>query len=301
MNRRRFGRLGLPALLAALLVGCSLVGMAYNSADRWLLHQADSYLDLRDGQREQLRSALRQRLAEHRAGELADYVDFLDRVNRAAGDGLDAVEVDTLAGRLQELVRTTFAGTLPAIAGVLATLEPAQVDHLRARLEDDDRGYRKGAVQPTAQTRAERRTKTAVRALEHWTGELTAPQRARVSELTRTWPDLAGEWHAYRTARTSGLIGLLRSRPAAAAIERYLASRWLLQDWRDAGLGSGAAALRRGIVDLIVEVDGSLTATQRAAFLKRVRAYRDDLAGVLPSRRPAIADARAAEAVGVAH
>jgi hypothetical protein len=298
VSRRWLARLGLAATVAALLVGCSLVSIAYQNADEWLLYQADIYLDLRDAQRVRLRAALRQRLADHRAAELADYVGFLDRVHRAAEDGLDVAEVDQLVARLEGLVRTTVAGTLPAIAEVLATLEPGQLDHLAAALDEDDRRYRKGSVQATAKRRADRRAKTAVRTLEHWTGDLSALQRERVTAMSGAWPDLALEWDAYRTARSAGLVELLRGRPDAAAVQRYLASRWLAHDGRSAALVSGVAAVRRGVVELIVAVDGSLTTVQRAAFLKRVRGYRTELAALLPSRSPAVADSRVLEAGG---
>ncbi len=298
---RQLGRLGIATLLAAVLVGCSLIGIAYNNADQWLLYQADTYLDLRDKQREQLATALRGRLAEHRAHELADYVDFLDRVQRAAADGLETSEVEALTNRFEGLVRTTVAKTLPAIADVLAKLQPDQIDHLKAELEDGDRRYHKGYVQRVGQRRVDRQIKAAVGALEFWTGDLTEAQRARVSAVVRTWPDVAGQWHAYRTARTAGLVELLRSRPSPAAIERYLASRWLEHEGRSDILATGATGLRRGIVELIVAADGTLSSAQRAAFLKRVRAYRDDLAAQLPARGGAMADNRALEAAGPAH
>ncbi len=188
-----------PALLAAVLVSCSLIGIAYSNADQWLLYQAGHYLDLRDGQREQLGKALGERLAEHRTRELADYVDFLDRVQRAAADGLDAAEVEPLVTRLEGLARTTVAGTLPAMADVLAKLQPDQIDHLKVALEEDDRRYRKGSVQPTAQRRVDRQVKRAVGALEFWTGDLSEAQRARVVALVRT---LAGRGR--RVARVPG-------------------------------------------------------------------------------------------------
>ena len=137
-------------------------------------------------------------------------------------------------------------------------------------------------------------------ALEFWTGDLTEAQRARVAAVVRTWPDVAGEWHAYRAARTAGLVELLRGRPGATAIERYLASRWLAHDGRSETLATGATGLRQGIVELIVAVDGTLSSAQRAAFLERVRGYRDELAAQLPTRGPAMASARAAEATAAA-
>ena len=298
---RQLGRLGIAALLAAVLVGCSLIGIAYNNADQWLLYQADTYLDLQDKQREQLATALRGRLAEHRTQELADYVDFLDRVQRAAADGLETSEVEALTSRFEGLVRTTVAKTLPAIADVLAKLHPDQIDHLKAELEEGDRRYRKGSVQRAAQRRVDRQIKTAVGALEFWTGDLTEAQRARVAAVVRTWPDVSGEWDTYRTARTAGLVELLRSRPGSAKIQRYLASRWLEHEGRSDDLATAATGLRRGIAELIVAVDGTLSSAQRAAFLKRVRGYRDELAAQLPTRGAAMADNRALEATGPAH
>jgi hypothetical protein len=295
---RQAWRLVAAGLLAAWLAGCSLVGIAYDNADRWLLGQADAYLALRDDQRQSLRIALRQRLAEHRARELPSFVAFLDRVQRAAADGLDHAEVDGLATELQGLVRATAAGTLPALAAVLASLDDGQVEHLRQRLEEDDERFRKGSVVPAAERRAGRRAKTAVRSLEHWTGDLRADQRARVAELTRAWPDAAAQWYDYRTARTAGLVELLRARPDAGAVQAYLAARWVAHDWRNPGLGESASALRRGVVDLIVAVDGSLSAGQRAAFLERVRGYRDDLADLLPAPRPAVAGVEVPSSVG---
>ena len=293
-------RLGLATFCAALLIGCSLLGVAYKQADRWLLHEADDYLDLSDDQREPLRAVLRQRLEVHRTRELAGYVDFLDRAHAAAGDGLDAAEVDSLATQLQGLVQTTLAGTLPAIAGVLAALEPGQVAHLQARLEADDQRFRKRSVVATVQRRADRQTKTTVGAIEHWTGDLSTAQRERVAKRVRAWPPVAADWHAYRVARTAGLIELLRGSAEPSTVERYLASRWVAHDGRSAALESGVAGLRRGILDLIVEVDGSLTGVQRTALLRRIRRYRDEFAALVPSPSPspAMAEVGAVEAVG---
>lgn len=289
--RLRPGRLLFAAFLAALLVGCSLVQLAYNHADQWVLREADRYLELTDLQRQQLRVTLRHRLEAHRGQELAGYVDFLAQAERAAADGLDAGEVESLMTRLQRLAEATVAGTIPPIAAVLAELGPNQVDHLMATLAEDDRRYRKRYVQPTAQRRVEKRTKVVVGALEHWTGDLNAAQLETVSRRVEAWPDLADEWNRYRLARSSGLIELLHDRPGPATVERYLVSRWLAHEGRSPALEAGVAAARRGIVDLVVAVDASLTPPQRAAFLAKIRDYRDELADMLPSRRGAVAAA----------
>lgn len=292
----RVGRLLLAALVATGLVGCSLVQLAYNHVDQWLLREADRYVELTDPQRQRLRAALRERLEQHRATELAGFVDFFAEAERAAADGLARDEAESLMIRLQQLVETSVAGTIPPIADVLAGLAPEQVDHLQATLADDDRRYRKRYVQPAAQRRVEKRTRFTVGAIEHWTGDLNAAQLGLVSQEIGAWPDLSAEWSAYRTDRTDGLIELLRSNPAPAMVERYLISRWLTHDGRSPALQAGVATVRGGLVDLLVAVDASLTTQQRAAFLAKLRHYRDELADLLPSRRGALAAAVASPA-----
>ena len=291
MKALRVGRLSLAALLAALVAGCSLVQLAYNHADQWLLREADRYLELTDPQRERLRAALRDRLEQHRAEELAGFVDFLAEAERAASDGLGRQEVATLMIRLQQLAEASVGGTIPAVADVLAGLAPDQVDHLRTVLADDDRRYRKRYVKPAAQRRVEKRTKFTVGAIEHWTGDLSSAQQQLVARQIGGWPDLSEEWSRYRTARTDGLIELLSTRPTPGTVERYLAARWLAHDGRSAALQAGVAAVREGIVDLLVAVDASLTAEQRARLLAKLRHYRDELADLLPSRGGALAAA----------
>jgi len=298
LNALRF-RLSLAALLGAVLVGCSLVQLAYNNADQWLLREANRYLDLTDQQRQQLRLALRQRLEQHRARELAGFVEFFDDAERAAADGLARDEVETLMTRLQQLAETSIGGTVRPIADVLAGLAPDQFDHLKVALADDDRRYRKRYVKPAAQRRVEKRTKFAIGAIEHWTGDLNPAQQKLVSRQVGGWPDLSEEWSRYRTARSDGLVELLRSKPPSATVERYLISRWLTHDGRGSALQAGVATVRDGIVELLVAVDASLTAEQRAALLAKLRHYRDELAGLLPSRGRALAAATVSPAVAL--
>jgi hypothetical protein len=170
-------------------------------------------------------------------------------------------------------------------------LAPDQFDHLRVALADDDRRYRKRYVRPAAQRRVEKRTKFTVGAIEHWTGDLNPAQQQLVSRQVGAWPDLSEEWSRYRTARTDGLIELLRSSPLPATVERYLISRWLAHDGRSPALRAGVATVRDGVVDLLAAVDASLTAEQRAALLAKLRHYRDELAELLPSRGGALAAA----------
>jgi hypothetical protein len=288
-SRPSVWRLALASALLLLLGGCSLVGLAYQHADLWLLHQAESFVPLRPAQRARLEAALRDRLAQHRARELPAYVALLDRAQAAAADGLTTAEVESLLSRVQALAADLVRGTAPAIAVVLADLDEAQRARLTERLRAGDADYAADYVLPGAEKRSARRAKTARRQLAHWTGDLTAAQRERVVELTRAWPDVADRWHAYRVSRTDGLLALLQGRAGAAEIERYLVSRWVRHEGQPADLARDVAATRTGMIGLIVALDGSLSPTQRKALLDRLRAYRSDLAALLPHDVPAVA------------
>ena len=292
-------RLALAAALLALLGGCSLVGVAYENADLWLLHEAEDYVSLRPTQREQLKVALRTRLEQHRARELPRYVEVLDQALAAASDGLTPAEVESLLGRLQGLVTELVSGTVPPVASVLAELDDAQRAQLAERLRAGDRRYEEDYVLPARDARVAKRAKAARKQLAHWTGDLTPGQRERVAEVTRAWPDVAGRWLAYRKGRTDGLVALLDSGPGKTEVESYLVSRWVRHEGQPADLERDVAATRSGIVALVVALDGSLSTAQRKALLDRIRAYRADLAALLPRATPVVASTAPPEAAAV--
>ena len=287
-------------VLLALLAGCSLVSIAYNNADLWLLDEVGGYVPLGTGQKERLRVALRARLERHRAPELPRYVELLDEAHVAAADGLSEAEVESLMERVQALAGELVAGTAPQIAALLAELDDSQRAHLATRLRAADRSYREDFVLPPAAKRLTKRAKVATHQLRHWVGDLNPAQRARITELTQAWPDLAERWHGYRAARTQGLVDLVQLRGDAATLERFLVSRWVLHEDRPPDLERDVAVTRRGIVELIVALDGALSAAQRKTLLDRLRGYRDDLAALLPPTAPAIASARVPEPVASA-
>jgi hypothetical protein len=292
-------RLALAAALLALLGGCSLVGIAYENADLWLLHEAEDYVALRPAQRDQLKVALKSRLEQHRTRELPRYVEFLDEALAAASDGLTPTEVETLLGRLQGLAAELVAGTVPPVAAALAGLDDAQRAQLAERLRAGDRRYEEDYVLPARDARLAKRAKAARKQLAHWTGDLTPGQRERVAELVRAWPDVAGRWLAYRKGRTDGLVALLQRGAGKAEIERYLESRWVRHEGQPADLERDVAATRSGIVALVVALDGSLSPAQRKALLDRIRGYRADLAALLPRGAPVVATTAPPEAAAV--
>ena len=284
-------RLALAACWLALLGGCSLVGIAYENADLWLLHEAEGYVPLRPAQRARLEVALHDRLEQHRARELPAYVALLDRAQAAAADGLTTAEVESLLSRVQELAAELVRGTAPAIAVVLADLDEAQRARLTERLRAGDSDYAADHVLPGSDKRSAKRAKATRKQLVHWVGDLTSAQREQVGELTRAWPDVAAGWHAYRVVRTDGLLALLQRRADAGEIERYLVSRWVRHEGQPPEVERDVAATRSGMIGLIVALDGSLNASQRKALLDRLRGYRNDLAALLPHGVPAVAAA----------
>lgn len=286
-------RLAVAAAVLALVGGCSLVGVAYENSDLWLLHAAEDYVPLRPAQREQLKLALRARLEQHRTRELPRYVELLDRAQLAAADGLTTAEVESLLDRLQALAGELVRGTAPPVAAVLADLDDTQRAHLAGRLRAGNQDYDDDYVRPPPAKRLAKRAKAAGKQLAHWTGELTQAQREQVGEITRAWPDVAGRWLAYRTSRSDGLVTLLKRRAGAAEIEDFLVSRWVRHEGQPPDLERDVAATRRGIVALIVALDGSLSPAQRKALLARIAGYRADLAALLPRGVSAVAAAGA--------
>ncbi len=274
------------ALVIAMTSACSAVRIAYDNSDRMLVRYADGYLDLNDEQKALLRTGLRQRLADHRRHELRALVAYLDAISDAVRDTLSAAEVSQLMECGQGLYETTIVKTLPVLTPVLARLEPRQIDYLSDRMDENNREYRQEYLAGSREERLAARARRVVGAVEFWTGDLRPGQRQLVYHLSQSWPDVIGDWYAYRLDRQRKLLGLLRKPATTDELDDFLTDWWTGRDAGDPDLERKTRQLVQDVQAMIVVIDQSLTPKQRQQVLKRIRKLRDDLASLLPVEAP---------------
>jgi hypothetical protein len=275
----------LIALAVIAAIGCSRVGIVYNTADFFIERYADDYLSLDSGQMASWRPALKEAFARHRQEELPYLAAFFDDLDRAAREGFDASRVECLVGSFEDVYRRHFRLAVELTAPLLASLSTDQVRSLEARFAKDNEEDQ--AEDSGAERRKRKRAERWAESAEWWIGPLSDEQHRIIRDVTAAMPDTAADWVAYRSAEQAGLIRLLDAKSGEPEIRRYL-DNWLV-NYRDLPpkLRGARLEIRRQVVQLFVGLDASFNAAQKAHFEDRLKGLRDDFMDL--QKRPRMA------------
>ena len=265
----------------AVLQGCSVSRVAYNNADVFLRWQANHYVDLQDEQTEEFDRQLAAFLAWHRAKALPQYARLGEEAATRLQRGLKRADLEWSYDAVQAQIREALGAAAGEAAGLLDRLAPEQISHLEKRLAEDNRKFAKERVQGTMEERHQRRVKRNIDRLEEWFGPLDDAQAERVRRYSTRAPFSAELQDRDRKRRQAEFVAMLRAREA-----RQRLAPWA-QDW-EAGRApeyvKAVAATRAEYMDLLLDLDRTLSAEQRqhaAGRLRRFAALFDSL-----SRQP---------------
>lgn len=251
------------ALCVALLAGCSAIEFAYNNADTWLRWQAAGYVALEDTQAAEFDRRLASFLAWHRAEALPRYAllaaEAAARLERGATREDMEWGYDALSGEARAGLRRAAA----ELGGLLGRLTADQVARIEQRLAEDNRRFARRWLEGTAAERRARRAGRVAEFLRDWLGDLDDAQLDRVRRYSDAAP-LSGERRAAERNRQQGaFLGLLRT---GAAADRF-------GEWAEAWAPMRAAP---EFIDLLAELERTLSAGQRAHVIARLRGYGRD-------------------------
>ncbi len=187
--------------------------------------------------------------------------------------------LDQAEARVAALGRA-FAG---AIAPVLQTLTPEQVDELRDASRQRHAKAMDEYAQPQREARLAARRARVIKRIERWSGGLDAAQRAAVGPAIDALPDGAARWLAEHHARELQILEHI-AKPSATDNKAYsgASSEDLLQ-MLEAWLGrSGEVsfterqrrrAMRKRIIALVLTVDRVVASSQRAQVVESLNGY----------------------------
>jgi len=262
---------GLPVLLLAfLLQGCSVSRVAYNNADVVLRWQAGYYFDVEGEQSDQLDRGLAAVLAWHRTDALPQYARLANEMAARMQRGIKRQDLEWSYDALREQIRQTLVAAAGESAGLLDRLSPEQIEHFERRLAEQNRKFAKEEVQGTVEQLHKRRMKRNLERLEEWFGSLDDAQEERVRQYNARAP-LAGTLRERdRKRRQAELIAMLRAREA-----RQRLAQWA-QDWeggREPAYVEASRATRAEYVDLLLDLDRTLSAEQREHLAQRLKRY----------------------------
>lgn len=279
----------LAVLLLVLLAGCSRTELVYDNAD-WLAGRwAGDLMDASGVQQDAWREIFRQAMAEHRRELLPELVVLLRAIEAGSERHLHAAEVTCWTEAAERAFREHARWAVPPATAVLLDVSPSQIDFLAAELDRRNQEYRDNYLHDDPQARESERVDRYIERIEPWTGDLSTDQLRLIEQTVAAIPDLSGEWLDYRRQQQRRLLALLRDGADSAQLRRFLAAWWVDFADRSPELVHKSQQVRSGVVALIVALDETLTAEQRATFVQRVADLREDLEQISDVAAPQLA------------
>ena len=270
-------RLAAALAAAALLSGCAAVRIAYESADSFVRWRASSYLDLHGELGDDLHERVDAFHRWHRAEELPHYARLAEEAARRIGDGVSPADIewgyDSFMARAGESLREAAV----RIAPLLDRLAPEQLANIEKGLADDNRKFARENMRGSERDRRDRRFKRTRERLEDWTGRLSEEQLDRVRRYADEAPLYDELRDRDRRRLQAQFLEIVRARQAQARLPA------LVRDYakgRDPAYAAASEAFRRHYFDMLLDLDRTLSAEQRARMVTRLRAFAEDFAAL---------------------
>ena len=276
-------------LIVAILGGCSLVRTGYEQADHLMHWWLDRRLDLDAEQSRWLKVELRSLLAWHRQSQLPAYADLLAAIARRSTDDVPPAQVcadiDSASRKLDDLLLQA----VPLWAQLARQLSPAQLDHLRRKLDEEDREWREEWLDISPEKLFRKREDGWAERAESFYGRLSGAQKTFIRDAIRrsSWdPQLSWERRQLRRQQMLGALQKIRQQRLgqAEAEEELRTLTRLLMTPPD---GRMVEMQRRLVDEACTNLSGLhqlASAAQRARARDKLLAYERDLRTLVPRR-----------------
>ena len=289
VNRWIIATLLVPLLL---LSGCSALRLTYGQGPLLAYWWMDRYLDFNSEQAPLVRNALAEWFAWHRRTQLPEYADWLRELQPVAAANVTPETVCRVAEAAQRRIEAAYEQAVPAMAPIVRTLTPAQIDHLERRYARNNKEAERDFLQPDLQDRAEASLKRTVERAEQVYGTLDESQRQLVSAGLATSPFDPQRWLAERRARQQDILRTLRQLLATqadtatvqAALRGFAANaaRSPRAEYR-----AYRAQLEQANCALAAQLHNALRPAQRQHAVAKLKGWEEDLRALAAAAGPA--------------
>jgi len=278
-------------LLMALLAGCSTARITYNNAEPLVRYMAHDYFDLDERQSEQFRKRLELFHDWHRSVELPAYVSLLDATASKARSPVSREDLTWAAEALRSRYRALLAKAVEDAAPILVTLTPLQIAELEKRLAKANVKYAEEFVSGDGAHRA--RLKRMLKRFIDWTGDLTDLQEARIERFVKAHARLAALRLEDRRRWHGEAVTLIRGQRNAQALALSLGQVFTRPEaHRTPEYAEALARWEAELVDLVLDIDRTLSKEQRAQVVRRMEGYAEDFRVLSGSLKGAAAGPR---------
>lgn len=275
--RRRAALIACILTLAVAACG-GVTRVVYDNADAAVLLTAHRYLSLEGEQWTLARAAVARFHAWHRRNELPRYAallaDAAGRVRRGLGRGDVEWAIQSVRARYIALVEAAVRESMPLVE----TLDAENVATLERQFAHDDAKRVRDRLSGDPVKRERERVTAITKRFEEWTGGLSEGQVGLVRQFVAATSDYPPHALDLRLRRERELVTLLdrsvqddTAAPAEGLRALFLA--WGLERT------SGRRLRDEQFVQLVLGLDRSLDASQRARVVQRLAGYAEDARG----------------------
>jgi uncharacterized protein DUF6279 len=262
------------AVSACATLNVGALNVTYEHADWLLQRMAAHYVDLDTGQAQAARSGFGNLHAWHRSQELPLYADLMDAAAARMERGLRREDVVWVVHAINERWQVTSQRLTGEMIPVLVTLTPVQVGQMERKLADDNAKFAKTQVSTDIRKADKHRADWLEDQIVRWVGELTPAQKARVELAVRQTEDFPALRLAERRRRQAHFLHLVRDthdpRALGSALNDMLSTP---REGADEAYRHAVARYEDQMIQMVLDLDRTLTPQQRATAASRMRRY----------------------------
>lgn len=291
-------RFVLVVVAAGVLAGCGAVmRIAYNNGDFALRLMANDYFDPQGEQQDVLRAQLARFHEWHRREELPVYARTFQSAAERTARGLKPEDVSWAIAEVRARYRVVVAQAADDTAPLVATFRAENYVALERKFAEVNAKFAKDYLAGDQAKRDKARAKWFEERFEWFIGDLTDAQVALLQRFVAAQPRMNEVRLADRKRRQQEFVALIRQYQGSPDLAERL--RGFFVNW-ERDRGAEHAKLAREwegrLVQLVVELDRTLTAEQRAKLVGRFEMLAEDARVLARQGRPAGENRAAAEA-----
>ena len=264
-------------LVGALLGGCSFATrFAYNNLDWLSKREIGKYVSLNSEQKQDVDTRFDRLWAWHRAEELPQYAADLRKLAAAARRGFIEDDLRSFLDTGEAWAARLAQRGMPDVAAVIATFDDAQIAEILQQVDEENAEYREKYVEPDASERREASAKRMRKSLDKRLGSLSDSQRQRVAQWANARQLNAEAWAAEQVRWRDAFAAVLATRAEPGFAERLQPLFENNEDDLPPELLSSNAYNTRLWIDMILDIDASLSERQRAHLVEHITEFAED-------------------------
>jgi len=271
----------LRALLAVLVISVSTIGcttkLAYDFLDWGLYWELKDYVKFTRDQRFRVKDEISQLIDWHRSEELPQYADQLEKLSKQLKSGITVEQLEASYNYLKDSWQRIVIKTLPAAVDIISNLTDEQVnDFLKMLIEkegDDAKKIEKGTHVRTVKKREAYVSKKIVDVI----GKLNEDQKSLIAQWALSMKPTQELSLAQAIQWRTRMQTVLAERHNEQQMEDNLMVLFANpEQLRSASYRRVIEKNKRLIMQLLFDLNRTLTNQQRSKLIKKLQSYIND-------------------------